>query len=533
MAPASTATARKLTPLPEEASANSLPADYIEFLAPLRRAFEPRRRLILAARHMALEAAQAGRMPTYLPASEARDGDWSLQVPAWAADQRNQITGPADNAKLLISMCNTDDPGCMPDGEDSITTHWEHVRAAQDNTILAIKGTLTWTDPATGKAYAIRPSSQVMFYRPRGLHLWEDDVIPGLPISASLFDLSYVFYQTAAERRAAVADPSRQARLCFYIPKIESAEEARWWSDVIAAMELAIGIPVGTTKVMFLIESLPAAYQIEEILFAARRHVIGLNLGRWDYMASLLRFKLADPAWILPDRNTIPHDIPFFQNLRLRLVDVCHRRGALAIGGMTALFPNRQDAALNSRAVERLAADKRNEAAVGFDGAWTGHPDQHATAIAQFPAPNQLSVTHPKAPAQPDLTPNPAGVGHVSLAGTRDAVRTVIEYRYGVLTGLGARLIKGFDHQGNLIGGFMEDLATDRIYRLMIAQRIHHGVFTEDGVQITAHLVSRLFDDELQEILAEHRGETGFRAIQETYRKARLLSEHMIHRGEF
>ncbi len=517
----------------DSAATSHLPQDYLEFLTPLRRSFEPRRRQILSARQRALEAAQAGRLPTWLPASEARTGAWRIDVPAWAADQRNQITGPADNAKLLIAMCNTSDPGCMPDGEDSITTQWIHVRAAQDNTVAAIKGTLTWTDPATGKFHAIRPSDQVMFYRPRGLHLWEDSVIPGLPISASIFDLSFVFHQTLAERRAALADPARQAKLCFYIPKIESADEAGWWSELIAAMEEAAGIPVGTTKVMFLIESLPAAYQIEEILHAARRHVIGLNLGRWDYMASLLHYKLADPEWILPDRNTIPHDIPFFQNLRRRLVDVCHRRGALAVGGMTALFPNRQDAALNGRAIERLTADKRNEAAAGFDGAWTGHPDQHEAAIAQFPAPNQMGVTHPDAPAQPDLTPSPAGVGHVSLAGTRDAVRTVIEYRYGVLSGLGARLINGFDHQGNLIGGFMEDLATDRIYRLMIAQRIHHGVFTEDGVQITAALVSRLFDEELAKILAAHRDEPGYRSLQERYRKARAHSEQMIHRGEF
>ena len=190
-------------------------------------------------------------------------------------------------------------------------------------------------------------------------------------------------------------------------------------------METVIGIPVGTTKIMFLIESLPAAYQIEEILFAAKQHVIGLNLGRWDYMASLLHFKLADPKWILPDRNTIPHDIPFFQNLRRRLVDACHRRGALAIGGMSALFPDRTDAAINTRALERLTADKKNEASFGFDGAWTGHPDQHEGAISQFPAPNQLSVMHADA-KRPDLTPSPAGVGAVTVAGTRDAIRTCI-----------------------------------------------------------------------------------------------------------
>ncbi|HEV8376914.1 MAG TPA: aldolase/citrate lyase family protein [Candidatus Polarisedimenticolia bacterium] len=509
-----------------------LPEGFHAFLASLRSRFESRRAAILAQRVRTLAAAHAGTLPGYLPVSEARS-DWRIELPDWVREQRNQITGPADNAKLLIAMCNTKDPGCMPDGEDSITTDWLHVRAAQSNTVAAIRGTLTHLDPATGKLSEIRSSKQAWFYRPRGLMLSEIHAIPGEEISASLFDLGIVFFQTANQRRAVAKDPESQRKLGFYLPKTESAEEALWWSDVIAAMEEATGVPIGTTKVMFLIESLPAAYQIEEILHAARRHVVGLNLGRWDYMASLIHYKLSDDSWILPDRNTIPHDIPFFQSVRLRLVDACHRHGVLAIGGMTALFPDRKSAELNAVALQRLAADKSNEAAAGFDGAWTGHPDQCDVAIGQFPEPNQLGVTHPEAPEQPDLTPNPAGVGHISLGGTRDAVRTVIEYRFGVLSGFGARLIKGYDHQGQLIGGFMEDLATDRIYRLMLAQRIRHGVTTEDGVRVTAELVSRLFDEELQKILDEHRQEPEFDVVQERYQRARALSEGMIRLGEF
>jgi malate synthase len=508
-----------------------LPNGFLEFLAGLRSQFEPRRTALLESRARVLAAAHAGSLPGYLPVSEARTASWRIELPDWSLDQRNQITGPADNPKLLIAMCNTADPGCMPDGEDSITTQWDHVRAAQENTVAAIRGELAWTDPESGRIHEIRSSRQLMFYRPRGLHLAEGRVVPHEEVSASLFDLAVVFFRTAAERRAVAKDPSAQRKLCFYLPKTESAEEARWWSDLIAAMEEAVGLPVGTTKVMFLIESLPAALQIEEILHESRRHAIGLNLGRWDYMASLLHYKLADPEWILPDRNTIPHDIPFFQNVRLRLVDVCHRRGALAIGGMTALFPDRKNAELNRIALERLAVDKSNEAAAGFDGAWTGHPDQHEGAIRQFPSPNQIGVTHPEAPAEPQLTPNPRGVGHVSLAGTRDAVRTVIEYRFGVLSGLGARLIRGFDHHGNLIGGFMEDLATDRIYRLMIAQRIRHGVATEEGAAITLELVSRLFDEELEKILASAGPDEA--GVARRYRRARELSEAMIRRGEF
>ncbi|UPT74032.1 MAG: aldolase/citrate lyase family protein [Elusimicrobiota bacterium] len=485
--------------------------ELLEFFLPLHRAFEPRRRVLVEARRRSLLLAHAGQEPGYLPASEATEGSWTVTVPAWAADQRNQITGPADNAKLLVAMTNTADPGCMPDGEDSITTDWANVRAAHRNVTAAIKGTLAH------EGRTIKPSAQVMFYRPRGLHLDETNVLPGETVCASLFDLAAVFHATAAERRAAAKDPARQAKLCFYIPKTESAEEAAWFSEVLTSMEEAIGVPAGSTKVMFLIESLPAAYQIEEILFAARRHVIGLNLGRWDYMASLLHFKLADPGWILPDRNTIPHDVPFFQNLRRRIVECCHRRGALAIGGMTALFPDRTDAAVNARAQEKLAQDKKNEAALGFDGAWTGHPDQHQGAISQFPAPNQLGVRHPDF-RKPDLTPSPMGLGAVTDAGTRDAIRTCVEYRFGVLCGLGARMIKGYDAKGALIGNFMEDLATDRIYRLMIAQRVRHGVHS-------AETVARWFDEETRRILDVNKPES---ATADKYRRASEWSQQMI-----
>ncbi len=514
----------KTAPSPEKA-AEELPAGFLDFLLPLHHSFEPRRRELLCARERVLARAHAGEMPGYLPDSEATNGDWRIQLPDWAQDQRNQITGPADNAKILVAMCNSGDPGCMPDGEDSIVTDWENVRAAQRQTVEAIRGTLAYTEPASGKVTRIKPGAQLLYYRPRGLHLDERRAIRGERLSASLFDLASLFFETAEERRAAVKEPALQRRLCFYIPKIESAEEAAWFSEVLAAMEEAIGIPAGTTKVMFLIESLPAAAQLEEILHASRRHAIGLNLGRWDYMASLIHYKLADPAWILPDRNTIPHDVPFFQNIRLRLVDACHRRGVLAIGGMTALFPDRQNPEANARALERLGADKKNEASLGFDGAWTGHPDQREGATLQFPAPNQLQVIHPEAPRRPDLAPAPVGVGAISVAGTRDAIRTMIEYRFGVLSGLGARMIKGYDREGRLIGNFMEDLATDRIYRLMVAQRIRHGVLAAEGVRITEDLVARWFEEELGKILQEHQGDE---AAAARYRRAGDWSLQMV-----
>src|SRR5881628_2255520 len=264
------------------------------------------------------------------------------------------------------------------------------------------------------------------------------------------------------------------------------------------------GWPDDAIKCMALVESHPLAYQMEEFLYHLREHILGLNLGRWDYMASLIHFTLADPQWVLPDRNTIPHDVPFFQRLRHLLADICHRRGALAIGGMTALYPSREDPELNQRALAVLEQDKRNEAKCFMDGAWTGHPDQNAIAVAQFPAPNQAGARPPGVERYPDLRPAPLGVGRRSTDGTRAAVRTVIRYRYGVLAGRGA----------SLLDGYMEDLATDRIYRLMIAQRILHSdkvaVSDDDGrpVHHTREYISQLFEQELDRILKELPAET-------------------------
>jgi malate synthase len=267
---------------------------------------------------------------------------------------------------------------------------------------------------------------------------------------------------------------------------------------------------------------------MEEFAYNLRDHLLGLNLGRWDYMASLIHFNLDDPAWVLPDRNTIPHNVPFFQNLRELMPEICHRRGILAIGGMTALYPSREDAELNARALAVLEKDKKNEADCLMDGAWTGHPDQNAIAVAQFPYPNQI-LSRPKNPGRyPNLRPTPEGVGERTLRGTRAAIRTVIRYRHGVLDGKGA----------SLLDGYMEDLATDRIYRLMIAQRVLHREFVtiadDQGQEVkhTPELVTRLFDEELDRLLREL--PTSAAPVEaERFRRARELSEAIIVHGEF
>jgi len=304
-----------------------------------------------------------------------------------------------------------------------------------------------------------------------------------------------------------------------------SAEEALWWRDVFRAIAEVKGWPADTVRCMALVESHPLAYQMEEFLHALRDHIVGLNLGRWDYMASLIHYTMSDPHWVLPDRNTIPHDVPFFQRLRTLLADRCHARGVLAIGGMTALYPSREDPELNARALAVLEADKRNEAECLMDGAWTGHPDQNAIAVAQFPAPNQVDRRPAGAVRRPDLRPAPNGVGVRTIAGTRAAARTTIRYRNGVLDGRGA----------SLLDGYMEDLATDRIYRLMIAQRMAHPEVpvtngSDEPVPHTERCVGAIFDEEVARLIAESGDD---REAAGRLRLARELSETMIREGRF
>jgi malate synthase len=261
---------------------------------------------------------------------------------------------------------------------------------------------------------------------------------------------------------------------------------------------------------MALVESHPFAYQMEEFAYTLRDHLLGLNLGRWDYMASLIHFNLDDPKWVLPDRNTIPTDVPFFQALRESIPEVCHAHGMLAIGGMTAIFPDRTNAEFNKQAMENLERDKKNESACLFDGAWTGHPDQNTIAVEQFPEPNQGFKRKPGANKHPGLRPSIDGVGTKSAAGTRAAVRTVIRYRHGYLMGRGA----------SLLDGYMEDLATDRIYRLMIAQRYLHGMHTVTDV-------TRFFDEELARLLVDPNNAKE----SKVFREARRQSEEMIRQG--
>jgi malate synthase len=482
---------------------NDLPAGFAAFYRPLHEAFTARQQAAVTARRRVLEASQEGRKPHYLAPSEAQ-GEWRTEIPEWARDQRNQMTGPADDHELCVKLLNSGAPAVMIDLEDSMANEFPLTLKGIDNTVAMYYGELTYLDQKRGgNIVLIKPSSTVLWTRVRGLHLSQAGIYPE-PTSAALFDLALLAYKLDFSR---LKHP-----LAIYISKSESAGEALWWRDVFQAVAVAKGLEPHAIKTMALVEAFPFAYQIEEFAYNLRDHLLGLNLGRWDYMASLIDFNLEDPNWVLPDRNTIPHDVGFFQNLRERIPEVSHRHGLLAVGGMTALFPDRSNPELNARALKVLEEDKRNESRSLFDGAWTGHPDQNAIAVAQFPEPNQNFARKPGANATPDLLPSIAGVGEKTEAGTRAAVRTVIRYRHGYLNGLGA----------SLLDGYMEDLATDRIYRLMIAQRIRHEMHSATDV-------SRFFDEELAKLLGEPAAQGPGEA--ERFREARRQSEAMIVRG--
>ncbi|MDQ2679912.1 MAG: hypothetical protein M3Y21_02655, partial [Candidatus Eremiobacteraeota bacterium] len=382
--------------------AEKLPQGFLDFYAPLHVRFNARRAQLLRSRAQALHRAHDGALPEYLAPERRVPTDWKIALPGWCRDQRNQMTGPADDAELVVKMLNSGAPGVMLDLEDSMANTWDHVLQGHANIVSALYGELAYADRKHNAIIGISPSSTVIWNRVRGLHIAAHGVLDE-PTSASLFDVALVAFQLDYNR---LKHP-----LAIYIPKSESADEALWWRDVFQAVIEAKQWARGSIRCMALVESHPIAFQLEAFIYNLRDYIVGLNLGRWDYMASLIHFTMGDPNWLLPDRNTIPLDVPFFQNLRRLIPEICHKHGLLAIGGMTALYPSREDGDLNARALDVLARDKRNEAGCLMDGAWTGHPDQNAIAVAQFPAPNQIEMRAANVELHPNLRPAPIGVG--------------------------------------------------------------------------------------------------------------------------
>lgn len=417
---------------------------------------------------------ESSKKPQYTKADNLR-GDWVAELPDFLRDQRNQMTGPANDAKLCVKMINSHSPGVMLDLEDSLANTAESILDGHENIKLALTRNLGYRKSGGGLEFCDPNSPSVIFTRVRGLYMGQ--IIPtrfrdNHYVPAALFDLAYHFYDMNLDK---LAHPP-----CIYIPKSEGMAEATWWRNVFSMIEIFKKWKPGTIKCMALVESHPMAYQMEEFATILQPYLVGLNLGRWDYMASLIRYNYWDPNWLFPDRNSVPSDVAFFQNLRHRMAQVCHKHGLLAIGGMTALYPSRKDPELNGRALKALKTDKENEAACLMDGAWTGHPDQNEIAVRAFPEPNQLDKLPGEEWLEPDLR---EFVGREDLPiteeGTREAIRVCIQYRQGVAEGRGAKLINGY----------MEDLATDRIYRTIISQRLDFGVHEEQ------ELFDMMFDE--------------------------------------
>lgn len=499
----------------------ALPAGFAAFFARLHAELSPRQQRLAAARRDRLAAAHTrGVLPDHLPPSQATTGPWRIELPAWCADQRNQMTGPADDAALVVKMLNSGAPGVMLDLEDSMANDWSHLMTGIANIRAALEGTLTYDDARRGRAVGIEPSGVAIWNRVRGLHLSQAGVTAdGSVASASLFDLALVAWNAAPEK---LRHP-----LAIYIPKSESAEEAGWWRDAFQMVAEARGWPRTTLRCMALVESHPLAYQMEEFLHELREHIVGLNLGRWDYMASLIHWNFENPAWVLPDRNTIPHDVPFFQRLRHLLVDVCHRRGALAIGGMTALYPSRVDAELNARAGgARAGQAERGRVPDGRRMDGPPRPERHRGRAVPGTEPDRTPAAGRGALPGPEARPRgrraPLAGRHAGRCPHGDSLSQRRPER------------QRREPAGRLHG----DLATDRIYRLMLAQRLRHRDVVRipgpDGAPVVHDeaLLARCLDEALGKLVADLplARDVG---TAETLGEARRRSEAMILNGWF
>ncbi|MCK6507135.1 malate synthase A [Myxococcota bacterium] len=450
----------------------------LAFVADLARAFRPALQDRLAARKQAQAAFDAGRLPDFLPETAAvRAGDWTVApLPPGLLDRRVEITGPVDR-KMIINALNSGASCFMADFEDSNSPTWDNCIDGQVNLRDAVAGTIAWTDPERGKAYALNPVTAKLLVRPRGLHLVEKHLrVDGEPVPASLFDFGLYLFHNAAAQLARGEGP------WFYLPKLQHHLEARWWNDVFVAAQQALGLPPGSIKATVLIETLPASFQMHEILWELREHSSGLNCGRWDYIFSFIKTLQAHPDKVLPDRSQVGMTQPFMAAYTSLVIQTCHRRGVHAMGGMAAQIPIKRDPALNQAALDKVRADKLREVKAGHDGTWVAHPGLVPVAMeifdAHMPAPNQLHVLRPEvAVTQADLLAVPAGTR------TRDGVvwnaRVGIQYLEAWLGGNGC--VPLYD--------LMEDAATAEISRAQLWQQVHHGARLEDGTVVTAELV--------------------------------------------
>jgi malate synthase len=461
----------------------------LAFLAPLAREFEPRRQSLLAARAQRQREFDAGALPDFLTATRSlRDEAWTgPPAPADLRDRRVEITGPTDR-KMMINALNSGASAFMADFEDSNTPTWENLIGGQANLIDAIERTITLDTPE--KSYRLVERPAVLLVRPRGWHLPERHVvIGGSPMSGSLFDFGLHFFHNARRLIERGSGPY------FYLPKLESHLEARLWNDVFNFAQDALRIPRGTIRATVLIETILAAFEMDEILYELREHSAGLNAGRWDYMFSIIKKFRNRADFMLPDRAQVTMTVPFMRAYTELLVKTCHRRGVHAMGGMAAFIPSRRDAAVNETALARVRDDKQREATDGFDGTWVAHPDLVPVARAEFDKvlgqrPNQLERQRPEVSVSASqLLDVRVPGGTITRGGVRGNVSVGLRYLESWLRGTGAAGINNL----------MEDVATSEIARSQLWQWAHHGAKLDDGEAVGKSMVRGLEEDELRE----------------------------------
>jgi malate synthase len=469
----------------------------LEFVAGLHRRFNATRMELLRARDARQEWLDADGEPTFLPeTAHVREGGWTVApTPPDLQDRRVEITGPTD-AKMVINALNSGASCFMADFEDALSPTWRNVLDGQANLMDAVRRTLSLD---TGeKQYRLNEKTAVLIVRPRGWHLPERHVlVDGEPISASLFDFGLFFFHNAKELLARGSGPY------FYLPKLESHLEARLWNDVFTAAQQELGIPHGTIRATVLIETILAAFEMDEILYELRDHAAALNAGRWDYIFSIIKKFRNRGDFVLPDRVQVTMTVPFMKCYAELLVKTCHRRGAHAMGGMAAFIPSRRDAEVNEKAMAKVREDKAREAGQGFDGTWVAHPDLVPVARAEFDRilnerPNQKDVKRDEVNVQPhELLQTGIVGGQITEGGARLNVNVALQYIEQWLMGNGAAALHNL----------MEDAATAEISRAQLWQWIRHrspiqddgdgdGFFTPDDY-------IRLRDAEMEALRAE------------------------------
>jgi malate synthase len=473
-----------------------LTPDALAILADLHALFEPQRQERLAARKAAQARFDAGEGPDFLPSTRAmREGTWSVRpAPADLRRRWVEITGPVER-KMMVNAFNSGADCFMADFEDANSPTWSNCVEGQANLLDFVAGKLELTT-AEGKHYQVGPDPATLIVRPRGWHLPEAHVtVAGQPVSASLFDAALFIVGNGK----ALLDKGSGPYL--YLPKMEHHLEARLWNDALLYLEGLLGLPFNSVRVTVLIETLPAAFQMEEILHELKDRIVGLNAGRWDYLFSTIKTLGKDPSKVLPDRAAVTMAVPFMRAYAKLLVATCHKRGAHAMGGMAAFIPNRRDPAVTERALRKVREDKERESGDGFDGTWVAHPDLVPVARAIFERAlkgeaNQLGrkATLVRDPhALLDLRVPGAAV---TEEGVRHNLRAALLYIESWLRGTGAVAIDNL----------MEDAATAEISRAQLWQWVHHGVKLPDGRAVDAGLVKALLAEEKARIASQGLG---------------------------